>query len=153
MQLTPTSKLKDLLKEFPFLLDFLIEYNPKFELLKSKIMRATMGRVASMKRIAAVGEIEDLPAVYALGQNEPNPSDMRAAIRFDLPKLGVVSLKILDAEGRLVKTLVNGVQPAGRHSVIWLGDDDRENTVGSGIYFVRIETGGLVDTEKMILLQ
>jgi DUF438 domain-containing protein len=57
MQLSASTKINDLLVEHPFLEDFLVGYNPHFKLLKNKITRATVGRLATLgaaARIAAV---------------------------------------------------------------------------------------------------
>jgi uncharacterized protein len=57
MTLNSSTKLNALLKAYPFLLDFLADYNPNFKLLKNKVMRATMERVATLGRIASIGGI------------------------------------------------------------------------------------------------
>lgn len=57
MILSSNTSIDQLLAEYPFLLDFLIEYNPRFELLKNKLMRATVGKMATMKQVAALGEV------------------------------------------------------------------------------------------------
>jgi hypothetical protein len=57
MQLSAGTKLNDLLSTHPYLEDFLVAYNPHFKLLKNKITRATVGRVATIgaaSRIAGV---------------------------------------------------------------------------------------------------
>lgn len=51
------TKLHDLLKKHPFLLDFLAAYHPKFGLLRNAAMRATMGRFATLEKIAGLGGI------------------------------------------------------------------------------------------------
>jgi len=65
---------------------------------------------------------------------------------YSLPKAGKVTLKIYDATGDLVRTLLDGVsQSAGWHNVKWDGDNDFFSFVGSGLYIYRFEvkyTGG-----------
>jgi len=102
---------------------------------------------------AGVKEGENLPAAYGLRQNRPNPFLATTTIVLDLPESGFVDLKAYDAGGRLVKTLVSRMHPAGTHSVEWTAEDDAGNRVGPGIYFMRIETGCFTDTKKMILLE
>jgi len=58
MDLNPKTKIDDLLKEYPFLIDFLINRSPKFKNLKNSIMRKTIGKVATLKQVAAIGKIE-----------------------------------------------------------------------------------------------
>jgi hypothetical protein len=54
MKLTPKTKVMALIKEHGFLLDFLAGYAPEFEKLKNPIMRATVGRLATMEMAAAM---------------------------------------------------------------------------------------------------
>ncbi len=68
-KLTPKTSVHELIREYPFLADFLVSYNAKFALLKSKVMRATVGRVATLRKIAAVGEVE-LDALMAAIRDE-----------------------------------------------------------------------------------
>jgi hypothetical protein len=94
---------------------------------------------------------EDLPAAYALRQNQPNPFKASTVIAFDLPQPGVVTLRVFDVNGRLVKNLVGGMRPAGRHSVIWDGCDEGGGEAGPGIYFARIEASGFEAITKMLI--
>ncbi len=58
MDLNAKTKIDDLLKEYPFLVDFLINRSPEFKNLKNSIMRKTIGKVATLKQVAAIGKIE-----------------------------------------------------------------------------------------------
>lgn len=57
MELNSFTKVHDLIEKYPFLLDFLADYNPKFSLLKNTAMRATMGRMAKLSMVAEIGGI------------------------------------------------------------------------------------------------
>ena len=57
MKITLATKVDELLDKYPFLLNFLIAYNPKFIVLKNRAMRATMGRMATLSMVATVGGI------------------------------------------------------------------------------------------------
>jgi len=57
MKLSSNTSINDLLKAYPFLVDFLVAYNPKFSLLKNRVMRATIGKVATLKQVAMTGEV------------------------------------------------------------------------------------------------
>jgi len=57
MKISSKTTISQLLNTYPFLLDFLVGYHPKFKLLKNKMMRATMGRMATLQRVAGMGEI------------------------------------------------------------------------------------------------
>ena len=58
MDLSPATKIHELLKTYPFLEDFLVGYDPAFEKLKSRVLRATVGRVASLKLVASTGKVD-----------------------------------------------------------------------------------------------
>ena len=64
-----------------------------------------------------------------------------------------MTLAIYDANGRLVRTLVNEVEGYGAHEVTWDGRDDNGATVGSGVYFYRLQAGKLTESKKMVLLK
>lgn len=65
----------------------------------------------------------------------------------------MVTLRIYDVSGRLVRTLVEGPQEAGQKTVTWNGRDDRGRNVASGVYFYRLQAPGYRKTLKMILVQ
>jgi flagellar hook assembly protein FlgD len=88
---------------------------------------------------------------FALKPNQPNPFAGKTSIGFDLPVGCDVSLKVFDAQGRQVKLLAHRGYPAGRHSVVWVGDGDGGERVGSGIYFVRIEAGDFRAVSKVLV--
>lgn len=67
MQLSAKTKIDDLLKQYPFLLDYLTTLSPKFENLKNPLMRKTIGKVATLEKAALIGglKVEDLIAALA----------------------------------------------------------------------------------------
>ena len=83
----------------------------------------------------------------------PNPFNPRTEIRFDLAEKAPVRVEILDARGRRVRTLVDGVRPAGSHQVVWRGRTDDGRGVASGVYFVRLTADGRAQTQKMTLVK
>ena len=93
-----------------------------------------------------------IPDKYTLEQNYPNPFNPETVIEYALPIQGNVSLIVYDLRGQEVARLINGVMPAGNHSVTW----DASN-VSSGIYFYRLTAGSpagdFVQTRKMLLLR
>ena len=97
---------------------------------------------------------QDPSAVFGFAANMKNPSDGYSAITYTTTSPGKVSVKVYDGTGRLVKTLVNrSHEPAGTKTVFWNAKDDGSRTVANGIYFVRLEAQGRVDTHKMILVK
>ncbi|MEJ2722845.1 MAG: FlgD immunoglobulin-like domain containing protein, partial [bacterium] len=101
----------------------------------------------------AAGE-PPLPEAFALYQNNPNPFNPSTSIRFDVPSAGaVVTLRIWDVSGRLVRTLVDEIVGGGLQERTWDGKDASGNPVGSGIYFYRLTAGNRTLTRKMVLLK
>jgi hypothetical protein len=98
-----------------------------------------------------------LPKAYGLAQNYPNPFNPSTTIPFDIPAEagpGVrVGLRIYSLRGELVRTLVDEVKEPGAHRVAWDGKDGKGLTVGSGVYFARIEAGEFSSVRKMLLLK
>lgn len=102
----------------------------------------------------AVPDDGGAPRGYALHRNAPNPFNPRTLIRYDLPSPAVVSLRVLDASGRVVRTLVESeTKGRGRHAEWWDGKDERGRHVASGTYFYRLEADGKVLSRKMVLLK
>lgn len=71
----------------------------------------------------------------ALAAPFPNPVASRAAIRYALPRAQAAELSVFDVRGRRVSTLLDGVQPAGVHTIPWVVDD-----LSPGLYLVRLRT-------------
>lgn len=94
-----------------------------------------------------------------LAQNYPNPFSSLTAISYSIPgsadgsQRSAVSLKIYDISGRLVCTLVNELQEAGRYEVSWDGRDDSGKLVPSGVYFCKLKAGKFTAIKKLILLR
>ena len=63
-----------------------------------------------------------------------------------------VSVKVYDVTGRLVKTLVEGVQGPGLHETAWDGRSSAGGTMPSGIYFVRSSVGGQTSTARLLYI-
>jgi len=94
------------------------------------------------------------PERYALHQNVPNPFNPSTMIHYELPAGGgEVSIAIYDVSGRLVRTLVEGLQSAGRKTAVWNGRDHRGQSAASGVYFYRMTAPDFVKTRKMVLLR
>uniref|UniRef100_A0A7C6A975 T9SS type A sorting domain-containing protein n=1 Tax=candidate division WOR-3 bacterium TaxID=2052148 RepID=A0A7C6A975_UNCW3 len=77
---------------------------------------------------------------FALYQNLPNPFYAKTTICYSIPTESKVELKIFDATGRKVRTLIAGKQGPGNYSLIWDGRDDQDRKLAAGIYFYQLET-------------
>ncbi len=94
-----------------------------------------------------------IPDRMELYQNYPNPFNLSTSIAYTLPIRSVVSLNIYNILGQKVRVLINYVQPAGRHEVLWNGKYDDGRVSPSGIYFYRLEISTDIMVKKMVLLK
>lgn len=95
----------------------------------------------------------DLPTKFELFQNYPNPFNPITTINYQLPKKSFISIKIYDAIGRVIETLVGDEQMPGNYEIKFDGSN-----LASGIYFyklISVESDGKQITllKKMILLK
>lgn len=58
MKLTPKTRILELTRAYPFLVEALAGFNPRFGALKSPVVRNTLGRAASLAKVARIGGIE-----------------------------------------------------------------------------------------------
>jgi len=95
---------------------------------------------------------ENIPESFSLSQNYPNPFNPSTKILFSIPFVEttqrVVSLKVYDALGREVTTLVNQQLSPGTYQVEW-----NASNYTSGLYFYKLTSGDFAETKKMILIK
>jgi hypothetical protein len=96
---------------------------------------------------------DQVPSVYRLHPNYPNPFNPTTTIRYDLPAPEDVHVVIYNVRGERVRVLVDEHQLAGRHEAGWDGRNSRGESVASGVYLYRIVAGEFVSTRKMTLLK
>ena len=89
-----------------------------------------------------------VPSNYRLLQNYPNPFNPSTNIKYDLPKEGLVTLRVYDILGKEVKTLVNEFERAGTYKITFNASD-----LPSGIYFYRLSSKNFNQVKKFILLK
>jgi hypothetical protein len=100
----------------------------------------------------AVG-VEDMAPLRLSMAAAPNPFNPSTLIRYEVPSPGQVSIRIYDATGGLVRTLVSGHLPPGRYRALWHGRNDSGQSVGSGVYFCRLESASGSLVQKLVLLK
>jgi hypothetical protein len=118
--------------------------------------------------VGAVGEEDEVmkPVVTALGANYPNPFNPSTTIVFtvgngfirsdrsvETPYMVSVQIDVYNIKGQKVKTLVNGNYGIGTHKIEWNGTDENRRSVGSGVYFYRMQTENYRAVRKMILMK
>ncbi|MBK9097156.1 MAG: T9SS type A sorting domain-containing protein [bacterium] len=95
-----------------------------------------------------IEQIEGELSTYNLSNNYPNPFNPTTTIKFQIPEMGFIALKIYDILGNEITTLVNEELQAGNYEV-----EFDASSISSGIYFYRLQSGSFVETKKMILLK
>jgi hypothetical protein len=90
----------------------------------------------------------NVPALFILNDNYPNPFNNSTIISFSIPQEEKVSLKVYDLLGREVFSLINERRPAGSYTINFQPDN-----MVSGIYFYRLQSGNFSKTKKMIFMK
>jgi plastocyanin len=117
---------------------------------------STLGMVGTVTVRAPTGLDNTPSTVPVLFQNTPNPFNPNTRIDFVVPATGArvpVRLQVLDARGRVLRTLLSGELAPGRQSVVWDGREDSGRVVASGVYACRLNAGGQATMRTMTLLK
>jgi hypothetical protein len=85
---------------------------------------------------------------FVLEQNYPNPFNPSTVISYRLPVTSKVTLKVYNALGKEIATLVNEELPAGSHEVVF-----DASILPSGVYFYQLKSDNFIETKKMIYLK
>ncbi len=93
-------------------------------------------------------EVNNIPKEYGIEQNFPNPFNPTTTIRYSIPEDGLVTLKIYNAIGQEITTLINEIKQIGNY---YLQFD--ASLLPSGVYFYQLNAGNFTNTKKMILLR
>jgi S-formylglutathione hydrolase FrmB len=85
---------------------------------------------------------------YYLFQNYPNPFNPATKIKYSVPRVLLVQIRVFDILGNEIETLVNQEKPAGTYELTW-----NAANLSSGVYFYQLMAGDFIQTKKMILLR
>jgi cytoskeletal protein CcmA (bactofilin family) len=113
------------------------------------VMELSTGSITVLDESAIVTSLE-------LTQNYPNPFNPSTTISYNVDASGMVSLKVYDIMGRLVRTLVDNHRSSGNlggYSVVWDGKDSQGQQVAAGLYIYSLQTPGGNMTKKMVLMK
>lgn len=90
----------------------------------------------------------EMPSTYKLNHNYPNPFNPSTRISYSLPTATDVTLKVYNAVGQHMTTLVNQKQSAGQHTTVW-----NAGNASSGVYYYTIQAGDYTETRSMTLIK
>jgi hypothetical protein len=140
--------------------------NPKVSALSGRVVQTRSGEEVEMvaglyentsdgakifKRnfVVSVEEIDNqLPTVFKLEQNFPNPFNSTTTIQFSIPEQSFVKLEIFNSLGEKISKLVNEELRTGSYKYEW----NAEN-LSSGIYYYSLTTNNFSKTKKLVLLK
>ena len=132
--------------------------DPGYGLIPGTILHYSFGLVRAGEEIGRGSEVTitfagQAPAAFALYPSYPNPFNPQTSITFALPRPGHATLRVYDASGRLVRTLLDAPLPAARHRRRWDGTDDSGRRVASGVYYARLVSPYAASVVKMLLIK
>jgi hypothetical protein len=102
----------------------------------------------SISGLTEVKKETETPTIFSLSQNYPNPFNPTTKIKYTVPEMCLVRLKVYDILGKEIVTLVNEEKPTGSYEVEFNGSH-----LASGVYFYHIQAGSFSNTRKFILMK
>lgn len=93
------------------------------------------------------------PAPTLRARAYPNPFNPSTTVCVDVDEPGLVAATVFDARGRRVRELWNGPLSAGRHTLLWNGENASGSPVASGVYFLTVTSGPRSATLKIVLVR
>ena len=123
--------------------------------LSWKLHRGNLERTGSLGMTLVSNDPDDglAPSEFHVSSNYPNPFNPSTSIDIETVEASELVVSIFDATGRLVNDLVNNFAEAGRYSVKWNGMDVSGSSMPTGVYFIRVQSGLDMHTQKMILIK
>ena len=128
------------------------------QLWLTQAQRLNLNNAMLLRGVRVLGHLMEMltPKRTHLLPNYPNPFNPETWIPYQLAEAADVTLTIYTADGRLIRTLTFGHQPAGVYqsksrAAYWDGRNELGELVASGIYFYTLRTGEFTATRKMLI--
>jgi M6 family metalloprotease-like protein len=118
------------------------------DMIKNFVDHSLLTSGDNSKNFSKESKIVKVPIEYSLSQNYPNPFNPITTIAFSLPQSGSVTLKVFDALGREVATLVNGFRSEGKFNV-----EFDASKLSSGMYIYKLTSDKFTEVKKMMLVK
>ncbi len=115
-----------------------------------EVLQAASVSLDALADQTAVGQA---PILMRLGHNYPNPFNPKTVIPVGVDLGSEASLRIVDAQGRVLRELHDGYLQAGDHEFQWDGRDEAGTVLSSGIYLVQLRTAIQVESKRLLLLK
>ncbi len=109
----------------------------------------------SFAHVPDASSVENRPdaARVQMRGSYPNPFGHSTTLRFELLFADEIEVQVLDAQGRLVRTLVQGTREGGQHEIKWDGRDDLGQESPAGMYLFRLRAAGLQYSRPVVLIR
>ncbi len=108
------------------------------------------------KNIVDVKDFENLQQIitsFKVLQNYPNPFNPSTTITYQIPKTANVKVRIYDINGQLIKELLSETLAEGEYHLTWNGTNDKNLSVGSGVYIYTVSSDAQIISKQMILIK
>ena len=89
-----------------------------------------------------------IPNLSSLDPAYPNPFNPVTKLQFNVSNPGVVSLKVYNTNGRIISDLVSGYHTPGQFQIPFKADN-----LNPGVYYAKFNSGGISQTQKLILVK
>ena len=136
---------------------FILSDEANGKLLKPTEMKgrgtATLRQSGMIGLDLRISSTKQIPRVFALSANYPNPFNPSTKFNVDMPKQSHLEITVYDILGQRVSTLVDEVRDAGSYTVTWDGRLSEGAPAASGIYFVRMKADQFTAVQKMVLMK
>jgi hypothetical protein len=107
------------------------------------VWRRPLSEVTEVKK-----NLIEVPSSYILSQNYPNPFNPNTKIKYSIPQLSQVQIKVFDVLGNEIETLAKEEKSVGTYEITW-----NATNLPSGVYFYQLKAGSFIETKKMLLLK
>ena len=113
-----------------------------------EILQGSKVNLAELEALEVENVPNTIPGFFGLYQNYPNPFNAFTTIKYDLKEDGNIKLSVFDFSGGEVGVISEIYQIVGTYTVAWETSD-----LPSGVYFIRLSSGKIVQTRKAVLLK
>ena len=110
-------------------------------------------RDGNVQTLGFASAVRPTGATAFLASLHPNPTSAGATVSFRLGQPEFVRLSVIDASGRTVRTLHQGMMDAGDYNRSWDGRGERSGDVPAGVYFVRLQTSKGITTHRLAVMR
>ena len=116
--------------------------------------------IEEFRQIVMAGEgktleeiFEDGARIFWVSDGVPNPFNPEIIFRYRLAEPGQVEIAVFNTLGQKVRVLCKEHKLAGAYTISWDGRDDAGRQLSSGVYLLRMQVDGVVQTRKMLLVK